>query len=183
MKKYILVEWPESQELMEHKRFNECLLVQNIDGHVEVGGSAYMCPEDLYEKVFNTDSIKSKRIGNLMLRKATYLGEEPEFPSWHIDCFYPNPYYGKESEYTKKGDYYIKDINSPYHVRIHKSCFKHEESCYSIASFIRDKEGYYELSFIGDRPLSLNEEEIKIFWELIKYGYQELNKLNENEQY
>lgn len=33
MSKYILVEWPESQELMEHKRFNGCLLVQDIEGH------------------------------------------------------------------------------------------------------------------------------------------------------
>ena len=31
MQKYILVEWPESQMLMEHQRFNECLLVQDID--------------------------------------------------------------------------------------------------------------------------------------------------------
>ena len=150
MKKYILVEWPESQELMEHERFNECLSVQDIDGHVEVGGSAYMCPEDLYEKIFNTDNIDSKRIGNLMFRKATYLGEEPEFPNWHIDFFYPNPYYGKES-------------------------------CYSIASFRRDGEGFYELSFIGDRPLGLNEKDMKDFWELVKYGYHKLNVLIENE--
>lgn len=179
MKKYILVEWPESQELMEHERFNECLMVQDIEGHIEVGGSAYMCPEDLYEKVFNIDNIKSKRIGNLMFRKATYLGEEPEFPSWHIDFFYPNPYYGKESEYTKEGDFYV-DINSPYRIRRHKSCFKHKESCYSIASFTRDKEGFYELSFIGDRPLNLNEEEMKTFWKLVKYGYNELNRLTED---
>lgn len=176
MKKYILVEWPESQELMEHERFNECLFVQDIDGHVEVGGSAYMCPEDLYEKIFNTDNIDSKRIGNLMFRKATYLGEEPEFPNWHIDFFYPNPYYGKENEYIKKGDYYIKDENSFYH-RIHKDCFKHKESCYSIASFRRDEEGFYELSFIGDRPLGLNEKDMKDFWELVKYGYHKLNVL------
>ena len=60
MQKYILVEWPESQMLMEHQRFNECLLVQDIDDHDEVGSSAYMCPEDLYEQIFNTDSIKDK---------------------------------------------------------------------------------------------------------------------------
>ena len=53
MEKYVLVEWPESQELMEHERFNECLLIQDIDGHVEVGGSAYMCPEDLWEEIFS----------------------------------------------------------------------------------------------------------------------------------
>ena len=179
MKKYILVEWPESQELMEHERFNECLLIQDIDGHVEVGSGAYMCPEDLYEKIFNIDNIESKRLGNLMFGKATYLGEEPEFPSWHIDFFYPNPCYGKESEYIKEGDYY-KDARKPFPVRYHKDCFKHKESCYSIASFIRDREGFYELSFIGDRPLNLNEEDIEDFWELVRYGNEKLNKLNED---
>ena len=180
MKKYVLVEWPESQMLMEHERFNECLFVQDIDEHTEVVGSAYMCPEDLYEKIFNTDNIKSKRIGNLMFRKATYLGEDPEFPSWHIDFFYPNPCYGKESEYIKDGDFYVKEINNHYPIRYHKDCFKHKESCYAIAHFTRDNEGYYEISFIGDRPLSINEQDIKDFWELVRYGNEELNKLNED---
>lgn len=53
MDKYVLVQWPESQQLMEHERFNECLLIQDIEGHSEVGGSAYMCPEDLYDSLFN----------------------------------------------------------------------------------------------------------------------------------
>ena len=95
MEKYILVQWPESQMLMEHKRFNECLLVQDIINLNEVGSCAYMCPEVLYEKIFKTDNIESLRIGNVCFRKATYLGNEPEFPSWHIYFFYPNPYYGK----------------------------------------------------------------------------------------
>ena len=51
--KYVLVQWPETQELMMHKRFNECLFIQDIDGHDEVGISSYMCPEDLYEEIFN----------------------------------------------------------------------------------------------------------------------------------
>lgn len=58
MEKYILVEWSESQKLMEHERFNECLLIQDIDGHIEVGGSTYMCPEDLYKEIFNADTLK-----------------------------------------------------------------------------------------------------------------------------
>lgn len=49
---YKLVQWPESQMLMEHPRFNECLFVDNIDGHDDVGSSAYMCPIDLYEEIF-----------------------------------------------------------------------------------------------------------------------------------
>lgn len=51
MERYVLVRWPESQLLMEHERFNECLLVQDIDNHVQVGSSAYMCPEDLYYSI------------------------------------------------------------------------------------------------------------------------------------
>lgn len=180
MEKYILVEWPESQLLMHHKRFNECLLIQDIDNHNGVGSSAYMCPEDLYEQIFNTDDIKPKRIGNLMFKKATYLGKEPEFPSWCIGLFYPNPDYGKENEYKKDGDYYIRYIEGIIPIKYHKSCFKHKESCYSIASFIRDDNGYYEFSFIGDRPLNLDKKELKDFWELVKYGYKELNKLNKD---
>ena len=52
MKKYILVQWPESQDLMLKPRFHECLFISNIDGHDDVGSSAYMCPEDLYEEIF-----------------------------------------------------------------------------------------------------------------------------------
>lgn len=51
---YKLVQWPDSQLLMEHKRFNECLFVEDIEGHDEVGSSAYMCPEDIYNEVFNS---------------------------------------------------------------------------------------------------------------------------------
>ena len=71
-------------------------------------------------------------------------------------------------------------MNSSCKIRYHKNCFKHKESCYIIASFTRDKKGYYELSFIGDRPLNLNEEEVKTFWKLVKYGYRELNRLAED---
>ena len=49
---YKLVQWPESQMLMEHPRFHECLFVDNIEGHDDVGSSAYMCPMDLYEEIF-----------------------------------------------------------------------------------------------------------------------------------
>lgn len=49
---YVLVQWPESQMLMEHSRFNECLFVENIEGHKDVGSSAYMCPIDIYKEIF-----------------------------------------------------------------------------------------------------------------------------------
>jgi hypothetical protein len=59
--KYILVTWPESQMLMDNNRFNECLFIQDIDGHNEVGSSAYMCPEDLYNEIFEHNIQESKK--------------------------------------------------------------------------------------------------------------------------
>ena len=50
MKKYILVKWPNSQEFMEHPRFNECYLVQAIEGQ-EGFSAAYFVPEDLYNEI------------------------------------------------------------------------------------------------------------------------------------
>lgn len=29
--RYVLVTWPESQQFMDHERFNECLFVQDIE--------------------------------------------------------------------------------------------------------------------------------------------------------
>jgi nicotinate-nucleotide adenylyltransferase len=62
--RYILVQWPESQALMDHPRFNECVLGMDIDGHDEVGGSAYFVPESLYKELFRTPG--KKRVGLFM---------------------------------------------------------------------------------------------------------------------
>jgi hypothetical protein len=115
------------------------------------------------------------RIGNLEFRKATYLCEEPEHPSYHIDYWYPNADYGTEKEYNidETGEWYYKEDFS---CRKHKSCFKYPESCFAIASFDYDKhEDFYELHFIGDRPKCLSEKEREIFWELFLYGNEALN--------
>ena len=117
------------------------------------------------------------RLGNLELRKASYICKEPEHPSYHIDKWVPNEHYKQERKYIKDGDYYRPKDDS-LHYRIHKNCFKHPETCYSIASFDRDKEGFYELHFIGDRPLNITKEEKEIFWKLISIGNDILNNMN-----
>ena len=66
--------------------------------------------------------------------------------------------------------------------RVHKDCFKHKQSCFAIVSFDYDKEGYYELHFIGDRPLNITKEEREIFWELLRYGDKVLNKNKEENE-
>lgn len=119
---------------------------------------------------------KSLRIKNLQFRKATYLGEEPKHPSYHIDKWVPNRYYKKEDEYIKEGNYYTYADPLYRNCRIHKDCFKNPEVCYGIAAFVYDDhEGFYELQFIGDRPLELDESERNTFWSLIEYGYKQLN--------
>lgn len=51
--RYVLVTWPESQQFMDHERFNECLLIQDIDSRIEVGSAAYMIPEDMYLEIYS----------------------------------------------------------------------------------------------------------------------------------
>lgn len=69
MAKYILVQWPDSQYLMEHRRFDECIFAHDLEGHVEVGSSAFMCPEDLYGEIFNDMQVSSEE-NNRVLREA-----------------------------------------------------------------------------------------------------------------
>lgn len=79
--KYQLVQWPESQLLMEHERFEECLFVQDIEGHSEVGSAAYMCPEDLYNELF-TKEVKDRVLSILSEQMepivSTFLSFYPE---------------------------------------------------------------------------------------------------------
>lgn len=117
------------------------------------------------------------RLGNLELRKASYICKEPEHPSYHIYKWVPNEHYKQERKYIKDGDFY-RPKNGSLNYRIHKNCFKHPETCYSIASFDRDKEGFYELHFIGDRPFNLSTEERNLFWKLISIGNDIFNNMN-----
>ena len=121
--------------------------------------------------------MESKRVGNLEIGPATYFLPKDKWPekgAYNIYYYYPNIYYGRESEYIFEDGWYL-DPKFQGH-RIHKDCFKNPEVCMSIASFeYDDHEGCYEFEFIGDRPLDLNQEEKKIFWELIEYGFKNLN--------
>jgi hypothetical protein len=49
--KYILVTFPDTQLLMNHPRFDECISCQEIEGH-PCPDSTYMVPEDLYEQIY-----------------------------------------------------------------------------------------------------------------------------------
>lgn len=126
-----------------------------------------------------------KRINNLEFKHASYLlpkDKWPDNPAWDIVKWYPNEYYNKQDEFIPvKGDPKFYQHPEFTFCKVHKDCFKYPETCYSIATFEYDKhENFYELHFVCDRPLDLNEDEIKTFWELIKFGNTYLNDTNRN---
>ena len=43
--KYILITFPRSQYLMEEEWFNECILMNDENHLLDIGGSAYFVPE------------------------------------------------------------------------------------------------------------------------------------------
>lgn len=48
MDKYIVITWPDSQELMDKEWFDECHLINDEMGLEKFGSSAYFVPEDRY---------------------------------------------------------------------------------------------------------------------------------------
>lgn len=55
----VVVTWPESQELMDHARFDECTLLNDEQDLIRYGSSAYLCPRDLYEEIY----VSQKELG------------------------------------------------------------------------------------------------------------------------
>lgn len=127
----------------------------------------------------NSDRIIiPKRLGNLAFERASYLGKEPSHPSWYIDYWYPNDYYGKEKYFIKVDENYYTYPNMP-NCKVSVNCFKHKECSIAICAFgYNEEKKCYELEFIGDRPITyLNNSKIDqtIFFNLIKYGFKQLN--------
>ena len=55
---------------------------------------------------------------------------------------------------------------------IDKATNEIHEFCYTVALFRYDRDGYPELSFVGDRPLDLTHGEFKNFMSLVSEGYK-----------
>lgn len=128
-------------------------------------------------------TINKLRIGVLEFGPSTYLCKPPKNPSWEIRFWYPNSYYGKKDEFESVGDgMYIHKHSDSDWWRVHESCFKHPESCYTLGSFEwDDREEFYEFHFCGSRPMDLKEEHWESFRELLIYGNEMLNSNDEDE--
>lgn len=112
-----------------------------------------------------------KRMGNLAMSKCSYLGNEPEIPSYEIVKYYPNHYYGRKDDFEPVGGGMYKEKGSDGGWRVHEACFKYPESCFSVAIWRWDKhEEIYQLESVGKRLNELVGEERKLFWDLYDWG-------------
>lgn len=120
IKYYVLVQWPESQYLMEHPRFKECIFCQDLDGHEEVGSSAYMVPADLYRELF-VEPTEPSNIRNVIKKLEWFLeqagdleirehGEDGKVCARVIDLEIGD----KFVDFEVDGDYYTDPDAKPY---------------------------------------------------------------------
>ena len=131
-------------------------------------------------------TIPNYRIDNLEFRPSTYLLPKEQYPDpigYSIDHYSPNTYYGREEEFPlDPRDPNFRVYPDYPNCRVHKDCFKHPQSCCTIAHFeYNSHEGYYELEFIGDRPLELTPKEWEDFRKLLEYGFKHLSSSSSDE--
>jgi hypothetical protein len=62
---YKLVQWPESQLLMDHPDFKACHLIIDPEW-MEVGSSAYFVPIDIYNQYFGEEVYNKEQVMDLL---------------------------------------------------------------------------------------------------------------------
>lgn len=51
---YVLVQWPESQEIMDKEWRTECILMNDVNHLDSIGSAAYFVPKNRYLELINT---------------------------------------------------------------------------------------------------------------------------------
>lgn len=114
-----------------------------------------------------------KRTGDLALVKAKTYGKQPK-DYYEIVHYQPNPYYGRENEFEKDGEFYYKDLEYSFH-RIHVSRFVNKESCYSVGIFRKTDDEGYDFHSVGNR-IVLPDDEWVVLGELIQHFYTKIDR-------
>lgn len=114
VERYILVQWPDSQDLMDQPWFGECIFCIETDQTMDPGGSAYMCPENRYNQLYgNVDEeltqrkfeaeqdLKEENEAAILREGVDVFGTEQEFKEWYNK---PNAFHNfkKPSELTSE---------------------------------------------------------------------------------
>lgn len=123
-----------------------------------------------------------KRINNLAFCPCTYLCNPPKTPNFEIVKYVDNPYYQRESNFIKEGDFYRPKDETYNYVRIHKNCFKNPESRYTVAEFkYEENAGDYSI-LCYSHITEFNDTEMLNFRDLVTYGITYLKELNSLEE-
>ena len=117
------------------------------------------------------------RIGNMEFRRAKSLLNVKYF---EIVKWQDNPLYRQENSERYKYDEdrkMYKDLKYE-STWIDPGCFKHPESCFTIAVFEDDDHNEMsELRFCDDRPLELDETEFARFMKIVRLADKELKEM------
>jgi hypothetical protein len=114
--------------------------------------------------------MENIKIGNIEFRTIRGLYE--------IVKWYPNAYYGKESEYTllESGNYTVKGKNAE-HVYIDKAVFKNPESCYTLAFLKKDdRNDDIRVELCWGRIFDLEDTDYADYNAVVRQAYKELFK-------
>lgn len=99
------------------------------------------------------------------------------FSFFEIVKYQLNPYFQQESAYVfdEKNNMYKSGGN----ISINPKCFEREESFFMLAMWenIDHDELTPDLKFVNARPINLNKQEQKIFFELAKIGQEHIEKI------
>ena len=104
-----------------------------------------------------------------------------EFIKW-----YPNIHFGSEAQLVAEGYELVTYPDGDYEytknrLHINGSCFKHPESCYTIATIsYNKKEDWTEVKSTGDRLLNLTKKERKSFFKVYEYANEQIIKENKD---
>lgn len=111
------------------------------------------------------------RVGNIDLRKCD---NTLEIVKWE-----KNDLYNKQEDYEVPDKRGLCKSKSSYHAWVHESCFKNPEFCYTLASWdLKEKEP--DLRYCGRRPLDLLMGEYEVFEQLVREGYEFIER-NDND--
>ena len=122
--------------------------------------------------------IVEKRIGDLKFEKLNHAYKESEHPTYGLNVYIPNRYYGHKDDYVKVDDsYYMPKENQDGSWKIHEDCFKNPEVSYVISEWVWDNhEECYEYSWIRDRPKRYYENHgDETYKRMVDYGFRQLN--------
>jgi hypothetical protein len=100
---------------------------------------------------------------------------------YEIVCWQPNSYYGAEAQHLEEGYILSGGFYRKNNLSISESCFKHSESCFTVATLHYDKEeGCCDMCTIGPRLVQLDRKHREDFFAVYELAEDRIPKQETN---